>query len=83
MAVTNSIPDDPETRLRRAPLSSALTAAGFPVSTSGLASRATRGGGPPFQKFGKYPVYRWGDAIQWAQSRLSRVVTTTSELDPA
>ena len=81
MAAPTSIPDDPETRLRRDDLAEALSAAGFPVSPSGLATRASRGGGPPFQKFGRYPIYRWADAIAWAQSRLSPVVRTTSELD--
>jgi hypothetical protein len=29
------------------------------------------------------PRYRWGDALQWAQSRLSKTVVSTSELDAA
>jgi hypothetical protein len=81
MAAPTSIPDDPETRLRRDELAAALTGAGFPVSPSGLATRATRGGGPPFRKFGRYPIYVWAESLEWARARLSRVVTKTSELD--
>jgi hypothetical protein len=78
-----TIPDDPETRLRRDELAHALTAAGYPISPTTLATKATRGGGPPFQKFGRWPLYGWGDGLQWAKSQLSRKVTTTSELDGA
>ncbi|MGH7089276.1 MAG: hypothetical protein ACREFQ_10275 [Stellaceae bacterium] len=60
-----------------------MTAAGFPVSPETLATKATRGGGPPFQRFGRVPLYRWVDCLDWAQSRLSRVVTSTAELDAA
>jgi hypothetical protein len=67
--------------LRRGPAAEALTEAGFPTSEATLATQATRGGGPPFQKYGKVPLYRWGDALDWARSRLSRPVRTTAELD--
>jgi hypothetical protein len=82
MAATNSTPDD-DARLRRTPFAQALTAAGFPVAPTTLATMASRGGGPPYQKFGRYPIYTFGEGLRWAQSRLSRVVTTTSELDGA
>lgn len=76
-----TIPTDPEIRLTRRAAAEALTAAGFPVSPETLATKATRGGGPPFQRFGRVPLYRWGDCLDWAQSRLSQVVTSTAELD--
>lgn len=77
------IPDNPDTRLTRNALAAALTAAGFPIRPATLATKATRGGGPPFQRFGSRPLYKWADALRWAQSRLSKPVASTSELDAA
>jgi hypothetical protein len=73
----------PQSKLRRKATAEALTAAGFPVTESGLATQATRGGGPPFQKFGRIPLYEWGAALAWAEARLSRKVSSTSELEAA
>jgi hypothetical protein len=67
--------------LTRKPLAEALRLEGYPVSAATLATRATRGGGPPFCKFGARALYRWGDALAWARSKLSPVVNSTSELD--
>jgi hypothetical protein len=75
------IPNDPDARLTRDATAAALTEAGFPVKTATLATKATRGGGPPFQRFGARPLYRWADALQWAQSRLSPPMHGTSECD--
>ena len=72
-----------DTLLTRDQTAAALTAAGFPITPATLATKATRGGGPPFQRFGARPLYRWGNALQWAQSRLSKLVASTSELDAA
>ena len=66
-----AIPSDPTTRLRRKALAEALTEAGFPTSGSTLATMVTRGGGPPFQCYGRIPLYRWADALEWAERRLS------------
>ena len=57
-----------------------LTEAGFPTSPATLATKATRGGGPPFRRFGPRALYKWGDALRWAQSRLGPLISTTSEL---
>jgi hypothetical protein len=76
----------PDTRLTRRQLAEKLSACGFQTSPETLAtwaSRPPKGGGPPFQRFGLRPLYRWGDALAWAQSRLSKAVTSTSELDAA
>ena len=75
------IPDDPDTLLRRRPTARALTEAGYETAEATLATLACRGGGPPYQKYGRYPLYRWGSALEWARSRLGPVVTSTSELD--
>jgi hypothetical protein len=72
---------DPNTILHRPAAAAALTAAGYPTAASTLATKATRGGGPRFQKFGKFAVYRWGDLLAWAEGRLGPSVTSTAELD--
>lgn len=56
-----------------------LTAAGFPVAEATLATLATRGGGPPFQKFGRRVLYRRGATLDWAYSRVTSVRRNTSE----
>jgi hypothetical protein len=75
------IPDDPNALLGRDRAATALTAAGFQTSRATLATKATRGGGPPFRLYGRRPVYRWGDLLDWAQSRLSVPMRSTSESD--
>jgi hypothetical protein len=49
----------------------ALTAAGYPIRSATLGTKATRGDGPPFRRFGTRSLYRWGDAIDWAESRMA------------
>jgi hypothetical protein len=68
----------PTALLTRDAVATALTDAGFPISGATLATKATRGGGPPFRLFGRRPLYEWA-ALGWAQSRLSEPATTTSE----
>lgn len=69
----------PTALLTRDAVATALTDAGFPISGATLATKATRGGGPPFRLFGRRPLYEWGAALDWAQSRLSEPAATTSE----
>jgi|GEM_PF-677214 len=59
----------------------ALTEAGYPIKAKTLATKASRGGGPPFQKFGSRPLYRWSDTIAWAENQLSVTVTSTAGFD--
>jgi hypothetical protein len=75
------IPESPDALLTRDHTAAALTASGFPVKAKTLATKATRGGGPTYRLFGTKPLYRWGDALRWANARLSKPVTNTSELD--
>lgn len=77
------IPDNPDTMLTRDAVANALTAAGFPISAATLATKATRGGGPPYQLFGRRPLYSWGGSLAWAKARLSPPVTSSSELAAA
>jgi hypothetical protein len=66
------LPNDPDALLTRDQVAAALTAAGFPISPKTLATKAVRGGGPPYQNFGnRRSLYRWGPALNWAQARLS------------
>jgi hypothetical protein len=74
---------DGETLLRRDAAAAALTAHGYPVASSTLMTMASRGGGPPYRKFGTRPVYKWAELLAWAQSRLSPVMGSSSEADRA
>jgi hypothetical protein len=78
-----ALPNDPDALLRRNRCAAALTEAGYPTALATLATKATRGGGPPFRKFGRWPLYRWGDALDWARGRLSEPMRSTSEADAA
>jgi hypothetical protein len=81
--MTNFIPDTPDSLLTRDRTAAALTEAGFPVKAKTLSTKATRGGGPPYSKFGLRVLYRWGDALAWAEGRLSEAYSSTSERDAA
>jgi hypothetical protein len=60
----------PNDRLTREQLAVALTGLGFPITTSTLASMASRRTGPPFVVWGRRPSYVWAEAVSWAQGRL-------------
>ena len=74
-------PTDPDTLLTREMTAAALTAAGLPVSARTLATKATRGGGPPYSLFSRRALYRWGDALDWARARMTPPRRSTSEAD--
>jgi hypothetical protein len=73
----------PDALLRRKQVAEALTAAGFPVAAASLATMVCRGGGPPYRSFGRVALYRWGDALAWAQERLTPPRRSTAEADAA
>ena len=81
MGLDMNTPCDEDRILTRTETASALTAAGYPIQPSTLATKATRGGGPPYRLFGVRPLYRWGDALAWAQGRLSAPRRSTSQKD--
>ena len=81
--MTHSIPDNPDALLTRDRVAEALTEAGFPIKAKTLATKATRGGGPPFSKFGPRDLDRWGLALAWAKARLTAARHSTSEHDAA
>jgi hypothetical protein len=64
----NSLPTDLRCRLTRDQLAVALSAAGYPISSATLATRVSRGEGPPHAVWGSRVYYRWGDALEWAKS---------------
>jgi hypothetical protein len=66
--------------LRRKQCAEALTAHGFPVAEKTLATKATRGGGPPYRKFGRVVLYRWDEVLAWAEAQLSGPICSSSEL---
>lgn len=65
--------------MTREQVAAALTAAGFPTKAKTLATKATRGGGPPYRLYSARVLYRWGDALEWANSKLTPVVHNTAE----
>ena len=74
---------DEDALLRRSPFAQALTKAGFPIKPSTLATKATRGGGPPYELWGRIPLYRWGPGLAWARAGLRAPVRNTSEASAA
>ncbi len=65
--------------LRRVRVARVLTDEGYPVSPKTLATKAVRGGGPPFHSFGRVPLCRLGDARAWVKSLTSAPRRSTSE----
>jgi len=53
---------------------------GYPCSPKTLAKYAVIGGGPPFRKAGRYPLYQPDDLDSWITDKLSDRVTSTSAL---
>jgi hypothetical protein len=75
------IPDNKDALLTRDQTAAALTASGYPVKSKTLATKGSRGGGPPFRLFGRVPLYRWGDSLVWAEGRLSPLRQSASKAD--
>jgi hypothetical protein len=76
-----AIPTNADALLTRKQTAAALTEAGFKTAPATLASKATRGGGPPYQLFGRIPLYRWAKCLEWANSKLSAARCSSSEAD--
>jgi hypothetical protein len=77
----STLPTNPDTLLTRARTAQSLTASGLPMAAETLATKATRGGGPPYRLFSGRALYRWGDALAWALAKLTPPRRTTSEAD--
>ncbi len=52
---------------------------GVPCSPKTLAKLAVIGGGPAFRKSGRFPVYTEADLDNWASSRISSLMHSTSD----
>ncbi len=69
----------PEIRYRdRRAAAQFLTELGYKTAPATLARLACVGGGPPFRRFGRKPLYNEHDLCLWAESRLSAPMTSTS-----
>jgi len=60
---------DPEVLLDRSQAAVALTSHGYRISAATLATLASRGGGPEFERYGLHALYRWGLTLDWAKNR--------------
>ncbi|CAO3447381.1 hypothetical protein [Azospirillum argentinense] len=54
---------------------------GLTVATATLAKLASIGGGPSFQKNGRFPLYPTAELDRWANERLGRLIRSTSEAE--
>jgi hypothetical protein len=78
-----TIPARSDVWLTRIQLSTALSEHGYPVAVTTLATKATRGGGPPFKKFGPKALYRLDLALEWARSQLKEPPRRRASADSA
>jgi hypothetical protein len=78
----SNIPDNPDRMMTRAEFCEALQeATGIKISPATLATKATRGGGPAYVRFGPRAMIRWGTGLEWAKGCLSAPRASTSEAD--
>lgn len=66
--------------LRRWEAARYLEGRGIPITASTLAKKATNGGGPPFRKFDRIPLYSVSDLDSWIADRLSEPKQSTSDM---
>jgi hypothetical protein len=52
---------------------------GVPCAEKTLAKLAVIGGGPPFRRYGRAPLYEPDQLDSWVRSKLSPPITSTSE----
>ena len=77
----NTTPVNPLRLLRRAEAAEHIQQKWcYPCSTRTLAKYAVIGGGPPFRKAGRYPLYHPDDLDGWIAGKLSDRVTSTAAL---
>ena len=56
-----------------------LTMQGYPTAAATLSKWRCVGGGPSFRRYGRKIVYGAEDLMTWAENRLSRPMSNTSE----
>jgi hypothetical protein len=69
----------PDALLTRRQAAKALKDRGIPVAEGTLSTKASRGGGPPYQLFGKIALYRWGALVHWALAEMGEPASSASE----
>jgi len=70
----------PRRMMRRSEAAKYLNDKGLPYGPKTMAKLAVVGGGPPFRKAGRIPLYDPIDLDAWVCSKLSPLVKSTSEL---
>ena len=74
------MPDQPPgAKLSRVQAARFLTEQGFPTAPATLGTKASRGGGPPYQHYGRIVVYEPDELLKWARARLGPVQRVASE----
>ena len=68
-----------ECRLDRRQAAAFLTEREYRTAPATLAKLASIGGGPTFVSFGRKPLYREADLIEWAQARTTGPRGSTSD----
>jgi hypothetical protein len=79
-AVEGSITMSDIRRFRRSAASEYICETwGLSYKPTTLAKLASIGGGPRFEHFGRWPIYRQDELDGWVRARLSRLKTSTSD----
>jgi hypothetical protein len=52
---------------------------GFPTTPTSLAVKASRGGGPPYHRFGRQAIYAPSEVLAWAHAKVATAAATASE----
>ena len=73
--------DDSTRFLYRQQAAAELSNRGLETRPQTLARLAVYGGGPQFRIWGRRPVYRLDDLLKWAEARLGRTLSSTSDRD--
>ena len=68
-----------ECRLDRRQAAAFLTARDYRSAAATLAKLASIGGGPTFESFGRKPLYREADLIEWARAKTTGPRRSTSD----
>jgi hypothetical protein len=76
-----ALPFDPNRRYTRKQLAQVLTDLGFPTTRATLQTLVSRGGGPPFERYGRWSLYLGKTALAWAESRCRPVCSPNRERD--
>ena len=71
--------DAADRRLTRLEAATFLSTRGFTVAPTTLSKYAVLGGGPPYEKFGRRPLYTERGLLAWVASKTGRGQRNTSD----